>query len=135
MDNLEENVIKKFMIENSMMFVPCSQSVRALAQSIRQFVSEHDMVQSMYSSSHWPSHFAAISSSLTNHYYLIHNGPLSMVACKIYNGIVTSLKVPKSDFTIGFSVVDLNGKQGLTIQLLAGFLNDTLPFSNSTFEI
>ena len=73
MDNLEENVITKFMIENSMMFVPCSQSVRVLAQSIRQFVSEHDMVQSMYSSSHWPSHFAAVSWSLKTHKQRINN--------------------------------------------------------------
>ena len=41
-----------------------SQSVSALPQSRRQFVSEQDKVQSMYSLSHCPSHLFPRSSSL-----------------------------------------------------------------------
>ena len=49
------------------MFKPFMQSVRVLPQSMRQLVSEHDNVQSTYSSSHWPSHLKPISSSLKIH--------------------------------------------------------------------
>ena len=49
------------------MFKPFIQSVRVLPQSMRQLVSEHDNVQSTYSSSHWPSHLLPISSSLKTH--------------------------------------------------------------------
>ena len=61
MDNLEKmiNMIKYLLI-----FKPFMQSVRVLPQSMRQLVSEHDWVQSTYSSSHWPSHLTPISSSL-----------------------------------------------------------------------
>ena len=45
-------------------YLPLTQSVRALPQSRRQFVSEQDKVQSMYSLSHWPSHLFPRSSSL-----------------------------------------------------------------------
>ena len=37
---------------------------------MRQLVSEQARVQSTYVSSHWPSHFAPISSSLKTHYLL-----------------------------------------------------------------
>ena len=55
------------------MLKPLMQSLRVLPHSTRQFVSEHDWVQSMYCSSHWPSHFAAISLSLETHFTKLDN--------------------------------------------------------------
>ena len=60
-DNLEK---RRFNDKNTSKLKPCTQSVRALPHSMRQLVSEHDKVQSMYWNSHCSSHFAPISSSL-----------------------------------------------------------------------
>ena len=48
--------------------LPLIQSLRALPHWTRQFVSEQDIVQSMYWISHCSSHFSAISSSLKTQY-------------------------------------------------------------------
>ena len=70
MDNLEKMIN---MIKYLLTFKPFMQSVRVLPQSMRQLVSEHDNVQSTYSSSHWPSHLAPISSSLKTHFTKLDN--------------------------------------------------------------
>ena len=75
------------------MFKPCTQSVRSLPQSTRQMVSEQDRLQSTYSSSHWTSHFAAISSSLKT-----DNRKLDVTGCKVVGKLYSRAGFRKIQF-------------------------------------